>query len=138
VAYFTNVDVVGVLAFWLGFAFGSPSCLGWRRHLDGDSIVSADMGYVCEGQPVGKRVGVEDGGRLGSHRWCYWLFSKRHGCLWPFVEGGANGSWPFVVVGSTHSHSSMVVMGPCCHLSIMVAGGHGRSSILVVGTCRWC
>ena len=108
------MDVVGVLAFWLGFVFGSPSCLGWRRHLDGDSIVSADMGYVCEGQPAGKRVGVEDGGRLGNHRWCYWPFSKHHGCPWPFVMVG------------THSHSLMVVMGPCCHLSIMVAGGHGH------------
>ena len=128
--------MVRVLTFWLGVAFGSPLHSGWRQHLGGDLIMSADMGYVCEGQPAGKRAGVEDGGRLGNHRWCYWPFSKHHGCLWPFVEGGANGLWPFVMV-STHSHSSMVVMGPCCHLS-MVAGGHGHSSILVVGTCRWC
>ena len=36
--------MVGVLAFGLGF--GSPSRLGWRPHLDGDSIMSADTGYA--------------------------------------------------------------------------------------------
>ena len=40
------MDVVGVHTFGLRFVFGSPLCLGWRLHLDGDSIVSADMGYV--------------------------------------------------------------------------------------------
>ena len=45
-ARFTDMDVVGVLAFGLGFVFGSPSRLGWCLHLDGDSVMSANMGYV--------------------------------------------------------------------------------------------
>ena len=45
-ARFMDMDVVGVLAFGLGFVFGSPSRLGWCLHLDGDSVVSANMGYV--------------------------------------------------------------------------------------------
>ena len=40
------MDVVGVLMFGLRFMVGSPSGLGWHPHLDGDFIVSADMGYV--------------------------------------------------------------------------------------------
>ena len=55
------MDVVGVLMFGLRFMFGSPSCLGWHPHLDGDFVVSADMGYVR---------GVEDEGKLGNHCWC--------------------------------------------------------------------
>ena len=69
VAHITNVDVVGVLVFGLRFMFGSPSRLGWHPHFDGDFVVSADMGYVRGSL---QRVGVEDGGRLGNHCWCYW------------------------------------------------------------------
>ena len=99
-------------------------------------------------------MGVEDGGKLGNHWWYYWPFSKHHGCLWPFVEEGANGSvaicrggysWPFIDGGDgpllpfvNHGcgwswpfidpgggHLSMVLMGSCGHSSTPVMGtGH--------------
>ena len=148
------MDVVGVLVFGLRFMFGSPSCLGWHPHLDGDFVVCADMGYVRGSL---QRVGVEDGGRLGNHCWCYWRFVKHCGHLWPFVEGGANGSmavccgghsWP--VIDPSGGHLLMVVMGSCGpsilvmgtvdiighdrSLSILEVGPHGQLSMVVVGT----
>ena len=126
---------VGVLTCGLGFVFGSPSRLGWRPHFDGDSVVSANMGYV-RGSLQGRErewrmVAGWDiiGGAIGHSL----KVVAAHGCLAKEVPMAP---WPFVVVG-TCGHSLMVVMGPSCRSSIVVVGGHGRSLILVMGTCRW-
>ena len=130
------MDVVGVLTFGLRFVFGSPSHLGWHVHLDGDSIVSANMGYVrvsLQGIEWEWRMGA--GGGIISGAIGHSLSTvATHGHLSKEVPMA---QWPFVMVG-THGHLLMVVMGACCHSSIVVVGGHGCSSILVMGTCQWC
>ena len=84
------MDVVGVLTFGLRFVFGSPSHLGWHVHLDGDSIVSANMGYArvsLQGREWEWRMGAGGGiisGAIGHslsamaahghfRRRCQWL-----------------------------------------------------------------
>ena len=98
-ARFTDMDMVGVLAFWLGFMFGSPSHLGWHSHLDGDFIMSADMGYVrggLQGREQGWRMGAGWGiisGAIGH------LLSVM-GTYGHLLKEVPMAPWPFVMVGT--------------------------------------
>ena len=97
------MDVVGILAFGLGFVFDSPSGLGWHLHLDGDSVMSADMGYVrgsLQGREWEWRMGTGWGiisGAIGHSLSVVGI----HGYLLKEVPMAL---WPFVVVG-TCGHS---------------------------------
>ena len=48
--------------------------------------MSADMGYVCEGQPAEKRVGMEDGGRLGNRQLRVSEFTKSNSFITPDLK----------------------------------------------------
>ena len=130
------MDVVGVLTFGVRFVFGSPSHLGRHLHLDGDSIVSANMGYArvsLQGRAWEWRMGAGVGiisGVIGHSLSAMAAYGH-------LLNEVPMAQWLFVMVG-THGHLLMVVRGACCHSSIVVVGGHGCSSILVVRTCQWC
>ena len=106
------------------------SCLGWHLHLDGDSIVSANM---CYARACREECRVENGVGWGIVSGVIGHSLSVLGACGCLSQEVPMAPWPFVMVG-THSHSLMVVMSPFCCLLVMIVSGCSCSLILVVGT----